>query len=115
MTGARPTKVQCGAGNGESEGAPARDVLHGELPEEGAEWTAQWNAAAIQSNALMTLMARYRTTYGADRNSLAEDSHRVESVSYGPFKARIVLGRGAVVRVPRNMPVSVYRGTERYL
>lgn len=76
--------------------------------------TAQWNSARIQTQALMLLMKRYWGTSlnTHDHKLLRAESRRVEHVSYGPFKARIVLGRGVVVRVPRNRVVAVVRAEE---
>jgi hypothetical protein len=76
---------------------------------------AQWNSGRIRSLAVTILMDRYRGEYIGRRKKDLEGTYRIESLSYGPFRARIVLGCGAVVRVRRNLPVSVYRGSESYL
>lgn len=87
------------------------DVLYGEKVDD----MAQWTAAFIQSQALMALLERFGGEYFRNHSAFVEDSHRIEHVSHGPFRARIVLGRGAVVRIGRNRIVAVYRGKDSYL
>lgn len=40
---------------------------------------------------------------------LRDESVRIEHTTYGPFRARIQSASGAVIRVPRNLPVAVFR------
>lgn len=94
----------------------ARELRPGDvLCEDNVFDKGQWNAKLIRSRAVAVLMDRYRGEYIWRRSAEFEGIHRVESVSYGPFKARIVLGFGVVVRVRRDLPVSVYRVSESYL
>lgn len=80
---------------------------------------AEWKSAIIITLAVISVIDNKRKRYAsrtrAEHVALSEEIRRVEHVSYGPFKARIVLGNGSIVRVRRNAIVAVYRGRDSYL
>lgn len=94
----------------------ARELEPGDiLADEYVLDAGQWNAWRIRSRAVTILMDHYRGEYISRRSAELEGTYRVEHVTYGPWRARILLRCGAVVRVRRNLPVSVYRGKDSYL
>lgn len=83
---------------------------HGFAP---TAWTSRWNSYRLQSRALLIAWEHLADVGGLNhtgmRAALRVGSHRVESSSYGLFKARVVMHGGAVVRLPRNVTLAVYR------
>ena len=49
------------------------------------------------------------STFPTVRDLFWQDSHRIEHVSHGPWKARVVTKNGAIIRVPKDRPVAVVR------
>lgn len=74
------------------------------------EWTSRWNSAKLQSKSFLLLWELAGGDFRSSRHVMNEWSRLVEHVSYGPWKARIVMPGGVVIRLPRNTVLAVYRG-----
>jgi hypothetical protein len=71
------------------------------------------NAYRLYSAAYVILWGRInpnnRSTFPEYRKEIIRQASTVEHVSHGPWKARVVTAGGAVVRVPKDRMVTVYR------
>lgn len=91
------------------------DVLCTQQDRDDVTHESTMNAWKIQSRAFrkfweqVTQEQGYAAFWGNAHQLARQRSYIVEHVSYGPFRARIVLPTGAIVRFPKNAWVAVFR------
>ena len=90
------------------------DVLCAHVDREDCQYDSLLHSAIVKSRAFRQHWARLAESnrlseYYASRGKFSEWSEKVEHVSYGPFRARILMPIGVTVRVPRKWVVAVVR------
>lgn len=96
----------------------AKDLIPGDVlcidPATEIEWGASWNSMRVHTSAYLILWQSMAdqgrlASYRLFQEHLNDCSRRIEHASSGLFRARVVLGDGVVVRIPKNTGLAVYR------
>lgn len=90
------------------------DILCIQVDREDVSPLSTMNAWRLQSRAFRLAWEQRAISDGYENtprvlHMFSKNSYRVEHVSYGLFKARVVFSGGVAVRFPRNAWVAVFR------